>query len=270
MTLVAESDRYNFLILLERELPDHILCYYCKRLHAILDPHWFMPTYISYFRYSGKRCRNMPCLEARVQSESSHNIYSQFSFPAFQMAMKYYRQGRSYSRMLDFLSVSTCDLPGSYSVLPRIVHGSLLLRQQHRVVTAPNQRLPSSSHFYVCPHFRLALDVISDRGWDVRDRNWGGRRLPRHINLLDPRYRSELIQCRYCVTEFRLDFQLFDKGNSIIVFTKWQDLGEGKSPLDYKWACHLYNDNIEWQPKEFRRGSICAAFERKDPALFRP
>jgi hypothetical protein len=104
----------------------------------------------------------------------------------------------------------------------------------------------------------------------LRDRAWGGPMLPRYINPLDRQCQGELIQCRYCLTEFRIDFQQLDKGNSIMVFTKWQDLGEGKSPLDYKWARHLNNENLDWQRIEFRRGSVCAAFEGNDPVLVHP
>jgi hypothetical protein len=51
--------------------------------------------------------------------------------------------------------------------------------------------------------------------------------------------------------------------------TKWQDLGEGRSPLDHKWESHIAAPEYpERLPVEFVRGSICAKFEQKEHFRF--
>jgi hypothetical protein len=51
--------------------------------------------------------------------------------------------------------------------------------------------------------------------------------------------RKGLIRCEFCATEFQIDSR--EQGD-VIVFTKWQNFGEGKSPglsmaKSFVWSC---------------------------------
>src|SRR5450432_3475569 len=84
----GQLDRYKFLTLLERELPNHIVCYYCRKLHAINKAHRH--------RYSNRYYlgagRYLSCWVADLELATGLCIHDNFSFTDFQMAMKLYRQ----------------------------------------------------------------------------------------------------------------------------------------------------------------------------------
>lgn len=260
-----QLDRYKFLTLLERDLPNYILCYYCKKLHGINNAYRHI---YSNRRYLGSN-RYLQCWKADYESLTHIYIHGGFSFTVFQMTMKLYRQGLDYPKLLDLLSYKTKTYfrhgyVEQRMALARIVAGSFLIREQRIVMIPPTQPspIPWDSDFVICRHFSLMStksfdlfkDAIQRAHWDEpKDyRNWKG-----------------IIQCKYCLTEFRVDFKNFgERGNAMFV-TKWQDLGQGRSPLDHKWESHIAGRNDpEWLPVEFVRGSICATFEQKEHFRF--
>jgi hypothetical protein len=78
---------------------------------------------------------------------------------------------------------------------------------------------------------------------------------------------NRLIKCKYCFTEFRIDFKEFGKRGTAIYVTKWQDLGHDLSPLDPKWRSHISEDRLRKRVK-FDLGSICSALEGKEHVEF--
>jgi len=260
-----QLDRYKFLTLLERDLPNHIACYYCKKLHTISKAHRHL---YSNRYYSGASCY-LSCWMADLELSTCLWIHYDFSFIVFQMAMKLHRQGLDCSKLLNLLSYKTETRfrPGyveQCTALAQIVAGSLFIREQRIFIIPPTHPIPIplAPEFVICPHFRFIsaesfdhyLDIIKIAHWDK----------PK-----DYQNRDGIIQCKYCLTEFRVDFKNFGgRGNAMFV-TRWQDLGEGRSPLDHKWQSHVDGCKVRgWLPVEFDRGSICAAFEQKEHFRF--
>jgi F-box domain len=236
-------DRFKFLTLLERDLPNYITCYYCKRLHAITEAHLYKQKSIA--------GRHLLCWEADMEFVTDIFIYRGFSITVFQMTMKAYRQGLDCSRLLRLLSHKTetrfeRGCVEQSTALARIVGCSLLTREQRIFLIPPTQpvQVPLYSSFLVCIHSKFP----------------------------QPKYEKKLgsiIQCNYCLTEFRIDIKSFEEYGNAIFVTKWLDLGEGRSPLDYKLQSHVaIREGVNWLPVEFDRGSICASFEQKEHFKF--
>jgi hypothetical protein len=70
-----------------------------------------------------------------------------------------------------------------------------------------------------------------------------------------------LTQCNCCLTEFRLDFKVIG-GSKAIFVTRWKDLGNGNSLLDYKWQFHGSPRDMPTRSARLEKGSIFAAFEQ--------
>ena len=246
-----QSELYEFLTLLEPGLPDQVLCYYCKKFHAI--KHAWRHTYKNLSYYSSTSRQPPKCWSVTRKSWASSYISGNFSWTVFQMAMKRYRQGRDYTRLLDLLSyhATTSWKPGHVrqtTTLLRIVNGSLLVREQR--VFLPFQ---GDECWSACPHH------AGSHFWKyLRDSMI-------HWDKLESR-EAGLMHCEYCLTEFRLDFKAFEKEGVAMVFTKWQNLGRGLFPWDLEWCSHIYKPEARlmealWERVYFERGSISDAFE---------
>jgi hypothetical protein len=96
-----EPARFKFLSILEPGLPEHILCYHCKKLHNIRAP-------LSYrgrdFFWNLERGSLILCWKEKIYYGYPHPY---FSFSVFQMVMKRYYQGRDYSNLLNAMSRNT-------------------------------------------------------------------------------------------------------------------------------------------------------------------
>lgn len=260
-----QLDRYKFLTLLERELPGCIACYYCKKLHAINKAH----RHLYSNRYYSCAGDYSSCWIADSKLATYLYIHIDFSFTVFQMAMKLHRQGLDCSKLLSLLSYKTeTHFQDGYveqcTALTQIVAGSLFIREQRIFMIPPTQPIPIpwDLHFVICPHFPFISirtfdrygDIIQTAHWDEPKDNQNG---------------EGIIQCKYCLTEFRIDFKSFGGHGNAMFVTRWQDLGDGRSPLDHKWQSHVGGHKRgDWLPVEFDRGSICAAFEQKEHFKF--
>ena len=173
--------RYEFLMLLERELPDHIVCYHCKKLHSISQARRYI--YSTNIRYVD-RSLQLPCIGESLTAQRV--IHPYFSFNVFQMTMKRYRQGLDYSELLNLLSYETKTSPHygtetslhsgfveQCSWLFRVVGGSLLFRKQIIIMLPPTQpiMIPRELESCICPHllplwimYFLEQKHILDRG----------------------------------------------------------------------------------------------------------
>lgn len=260
---VQNLDHYEFLTLLERDLPNYILCYYCERLHAMKNAHEYV--YSNWCR----REYTLPCWQADYNAILGLYIYRDFSFPVFQMAMKLYRQGLDYSKLLKLLSHENEAYPHHGYVEHRtasskIVAGSLVIRQETRFTMPPTQPLTAlrDINVFICPHIRFRSLKIVNQHRKVRNGTyWTESRGYQNSN--------KLIKCSYCLTEFQIDFTELGKQGYAMYFRKWQDLGQGLSPLDHQWQSHISRGDLgPLQRVKFDRGSIYAAFEGKEHMEF--
>jgi hypothetical protein len=255
-------DTFKLLEVLERDLPDHIACYDCKKLHAIKDA----KRHIYSNRYFLIRPRGRPiplCWMANLDREVDSYIDPGFCFTVFQMAMKRHRQGADPSPLLD-LMLSKNEMYKDWSRttgLHHIVDGSLLVRVQtvFQVNHASIKPFLSQTGFRICPHF----------GYTMRKEPAGGTYECRRLRW-DSQENFEswgvLIQCKFCAAEFRIDTS---EQGGVMVFTRRQNLREGKSPLDCQWQSHVdgYMEGIfgkDWKRVDFQTGSICSAFEGRE------
>jgi hypothetical protein len=131
-----QLDRYKFLTLLEQDLPDYILCYYCRRLHAMKKAHQYL-----YYKRRYDKGYFVPCCKVDYRTMTDMYIHPAISFTVFRITMKLYRQGFDYSKLLKLLSYqseSRTYSNGSYSTIEKhtasskIVAGSLFIREQRR------------------------------------------------------------------------------------------------------------------------------------------
>lgn len=66
-----------------------------------------------------------------------------------------------------------------------------------------------------------------------------------------------------------LEFEQFEEKVEAVFVTKWQDLGQGRSPMDYKWQSHVARSAERlWLSVKLNRGSVYAMFERKERLRF--
>lgn len=252
---------FDFLTLLERDLPDHILCHYCKKLHAIKYAERYV--YAKGYYIGGRDGPPSDCWIADQDSGIRLNMCFNFSSTVFQMVMKRHRQGADCSSLLALFSYQAMPC-GSYVVkykeLARIVNGSLLQRSQRMYLWHSPMDMPSSLRLdlWACHHNTNFNNTEVD-GWIGRIT---GRRLAHWDEPQSGSTCGGLLQCRYCTTEYRIDFKDLGEAGVAIFFTKWHNHGEGISPEDHLWRCHLMAERgTWWKEVYFPAGSICAAFE---------
>lgn len=241
----TSDHRYKFLKLLEQDLPDHILCYYCKKLHTISKARQYVSC--------------LPYMKNRDNFLAGFYIHPRFSFVIFQMTMKRHRQGLDPSSLLNFLSFTTItlfekDYTEQYSTSIRIIADSLLFRQQQIFMIPSTQPCLLPKDLKVCPHIRLCT-----------------RRTESTLTSKVYRVGEGGMQCKYCMTEFRIDYRMYEDQGTAMFITKWMDLGQGRSPMDWQWQSHiseLWGDLCS-RTARFELGSICARFEGKEFTEFK-
>jgi hypothetical protein len=258
-------DRYEFLAALERDLPQYIVCYPCKKLHSIKKVHdydWIFPSNHS-LNWEERQCYG---------SDTTHQvgryIHDRFSYPLFRMTMELYRQGKDHSELLEILSCWTQtwsyhEVSLQRCWLARIVNGSLVIREQTTVLFPPPDRqrfdiYRALEDVRICIHRKRVYKTDFDDNWDALPRaGWK--------QLENNGYRLMVNSCGECNTEFRTDFESWgDHGDALFV-TRWMDLGEGRSHIDDTWQSHIsvpgYSPEMS-MGSAYEIGTIAAAFER--------
>lgn len=248
--------RHNMLVLLERDLPDHILCFYCDRLHSMKKARRRSHYAVGVLNSECRHNESNPTPFEPVQG---------FSSILFQMTMKRYRQGLDHSSFSRDLPYPTLKEPAFFGFIEqatssmKIVNGSFLFREQKIIsnLKAAPIPLPDMACFVICPHytFRRTGRFTDSFSPLLRDQ-WA--------DPLDHKQWKGMIECAYCYTEFRIDFREYETSNHAIYVTVWKDFGRGMSPPDSKWQSHTYRYKRERRPLNTMRGSICAAYEEED------
>ena len=247
--------RLKFLVLLQRDLRELLLCYHCEKLyHSNLKQSsntlWFSQN-------------EHPCTYADGFL---------FFFPGFgfrfqyaQMLMKLYRSGATEHMSLESLShaVSYKDVHNFLQrhVSCRIANDNLLVRQEWRILLRhgdDSERISTVCQ-QVCPHWKSILDY-----------NHLAKRVHCQMSHGLGQSCSEctgLVQCQFCSTEFivaSLDSN-WSPGGQAIYITSWKNLGSCKTPFDSRWRDHLFCiDTSIFTPTKlapFVPGSVRSAFE---------
>jgi len=255
----------RFLRLLERDLPTHIVCPHCHKLHPMSSAEHHRALGI----YSSINKPLAACWMEDLGNEVDRNIHLEFSSTIFRMAMKAHRQGHEASRFLSLLSsgparnTAWLRFGEQRTAAVRIQDGSLLVRAQ-RMFMVPSFRklpLPSYGHVDICAHIRF---------WTMTGMYKHGIQIPYADEIEGYENRQGTLCCDYCYTEFRIDFKSYGKAGNAMFITKWMDIGEGRDPSDHKFRSRLGRRRGKtWTQVTFRRGSICAAFEQKAESEFR-
>jgi hypothetical protein len=245
--------RERLLKLLERDLPDHIICGFCKKFHAINKARRHLHSNSDYFNH-------LKCWKADYESITSLYIHEEFSSSVFEMAMKRYRQGSEYSDLLDLLSLkTTTHFRHGYveqrTAAAKLIDGSLVVREQKIFMIPATQPIPFpwDASFVICPH--ISFFIIEDLNRYLRDIRVSDWKIQKgYLNG------ERVVRCRYCRSEYQIDFKQFGRRGNAMYVTKWLDLGQG--PLGYNCRSHRnIADGLPWRQIEFHSGSICATFE---------
>jgi len=248
--------RERLLQLLERDLPNHIVCASCQKLHAMKKAPRYLHSNSDYFHH-------LKCWKLDYSALTSLYIHEEFSSTIFKMTMKRYRNESDFSDLLGLLSLKTrtyCrhGYVEQRTAAAKIIDGRLLIREQKRFMIPTTQSIPFpwDANFVICPHISF---------WSTRDLGRYFRNLPAtDWKLWAGRTdRERMRQCKYCWSEYRIDFKQFGvRGNAMYV-TKWLDLGQG--PSGYRYRSHVScRDALLWLEIKFDSGSICATFEGRE------
>jgi hypothetical protein len=170
------------------------------------------------------------------------------------------------------------DFPYQCTAHARIIKGSLFFRVQHLILIPPQLSIQTIAHcfIHICPH----VGIVG------RDHE---AQLPGNIDCMitllhDLKQcirRSELRQCKYCPTEYKIGLQECGGAGIAAVITKWMELGEGRTVLDPRWWSHLstkytgshvfsqaseiHGKRLKERPiVQFEGGSIRRSFEETD------
>jgi len=150
----------RLLTLLERDLPDHIICETCNKLHTMESARRHLHSNGSYFNHS-------KCWKADSRSLTHLYIHAEFSSMLFEMAMKRSRMGSDLSDLLDLLSLEAithfCNGYVKHeTAAAKIVDGRLLICEQKRFMTPAMQPIPFLwyASFVICPHILF---------WSIKD-----------------------------------------------------------------------------------------------------
>ena len=174
------------------------------------------------------------------------------------MALKARRQGNDPADLLSLLSHKEMSYLWGFAKLctteARIFDGSLLVREQkvYMIPTTQPTPIPWYGAVGICRHVAIM---------EMSDLEWWGIRVPRGEEIHGFTNREGLISCKYCRTEFRVDFRSYGKVGNAMFVTRWMDYGEGGDEDDYRRRVRYGRGEYD-EVVEYQRGSICAGFEK--------
>ena len=238
---------------LDRDLPETVYCFICKRLRALHQRHETGPRAEQiYNRVWQGRCRWYRDYYGTF--DTSHSL---FQFDHIQMAMKLYRRG--------LVSDAKRDI-GCYFFEPRVVKDQISICPQSWIVIPEEQgSVLSRIHLrQVCPHLeRMSLThenpylmgLVCNR---------------KHLAAKEDSCEKccTLIRCRYSPTEVFITKKKClnnDAGDGVLIMTKWQELGQRLSSLEGQWRKNFECPACSCTPWPYHPddtlGSIRAGFE---------
>jgi hypothetical protein len=258
--------------LLARDLPNKIACSICLRYHHIEHAENYMPS--SYPKRVWN-VLNIPCVRDCFEGDdaSCSLIGEDFSAVLFKMAMKRYRQKHDYTEILELMSPK-----GYISCLagyPRLsetkcitVEGSLMQRLQNVLVSPDPSKWCNSGindpQLKICPHLkakqsRIGLRIVELNPADPQTH---------HNRLMSWRFIKSFVlssancgvqSCRFCKTDYRIDFKDYPRGGQAVFFTWWKDLGAWSDGENY--LRHIKGDGSFPARSSPRSGEVATKFE---------
>ncbi|KAH8808984.1 hypothetical protein F5884DRAFT_389405 [Xylogone sp. PMI_703] len=172
----------------------------------------------------------------------------------FRMIMKRHRKMLPYRKLLQLLSFKHMYLRHSpyflewISFSARICNDSLYIRRQSIFIPSINTQTNAWGR-YICPH------IYIQKG--------SGKECSYHAGSTYSPIKKGLMNCRFCRTEFQIDFKMMNGVCLFMFLTIWKDLGQGRLHLDYDWQSHINTgDNKFASEVDFELGSLCSAFEQ--------
>ncbi|CAG7969549.1 unnamed protein product [Penicillium nalgiovense] len=241
----TEYDKLEVPCRLERDLPNHFLCWSCEILHKFDRPEWYTVS----DRYSEWPSR-LPCasrweayregLHSEIRSLPFREKYAKYS-SSLQSVMRYFYCGVQYgvgTESLYHTQVSKyLDATTLFSIEPRVyqeqkekglciqIQEILLVYYVRMGLFIPKPPFPDRSspyYFWICEHF--------------------SRREMRHrVKSILSAYLSDTPMsplrgnCDKCNTDFELQMEEV-RGRLALIFTKWIILGPGAKPDDPDWG----------------------------------
>lgn len=264
------KERERFLQLLDRDLPDHLFCHRCARLH--LPKPAGVNEWGDAKQY--RRMRERQCFSEDFKAMTGHYFSYSFRFEHVQMAMKLYHLGldvKKYLKTLACVERSICGFPNLKIFDARIVSDEVITRTQHWLLWPAGQVIELSQETYPCPQVCAHLESNPYYNNDNRLTALLQCKID-HINKNQtpcPQC-TGLKQCWYCPTEMQIDVKVFEGQGTALVVTKWLAVGAGISPLDPKWRSHLRDEDFQpvREPFPFIVGTIRNAFEQQADFYF--
>jgi hypothetical protein len=240
-----------YLQLLDKDLPDQIVCRPCGRLHKMASVEWYANcAYSPHWRssdYQGDHSRPY-----HVQNCCGDG----FNTIVFQMAMKQHKLGLNCGKFLKIISQDSPPKEGKHCILRNrtdytIVQGYMIQRVQSAVINirwmtlieVPGVNFPAD----ICSHLRLdvsikSLSINKAPFFENRylwERSWykdspGQKTLER-----DDLTGSGLHRCKHCYTEVQIDLDYSSDYGLVVVCTRWKNLGSDPHHSDPIWRGHV-------------------------------
>lgn len=235
-----QRERQNFLLLLQKQFPGEIFCYYCQIIHSPDKTETEKIGKTGNAGLFGKTVKSAllsrPCSKAKM----AHNpYYKRFNFSQVQLAMKRHHLGLDPSNQLNKLSrTSSAEFKGDHTYLltsnARIFFGHLWLRSQHWILLPKNklkwptlrQRIPICCHWTEDDLYNGKIDPIACR-------------VAHKLNFACEDCVG-MHSCDKCATEIQIDTKKVE-GRHAVVVTVWKDFGVGETPFDPAWMSHWEN-----------------------------
>lgn len=263
--------RMAFLTLLDRDMLEYIVCHPCKKLHLPIqgvDTRWMHQPW-NIMRIL------RPCRLEYHRGRVIEYVHLLFEFTNFQAAMKRYRLGLPFMKYLSLLNDEYMGLaerlPYHSRTQVKVIAGSLFLRIQFIFIMSFGQipKILQGPLIGICPH--TATRHVNSHVLE------GTRCRIKHNPYLNQcRKATGLKQCLRCPTEYQVDVQECEQRGSLVVLTKWLDIGEGRGWTDFKWRSHLanmeaYRTGTEDMSTHLRElGFIRNSFEENSQRYFDP
>jgi hypothetical protein len=223
----VNTSSQNKLALLNRlalDLPNHIVCFSCERLHNMEN----LCRYNSSTYGAGSTVRQydtlrLPACVSQDRKLGTWMVTTVYGTTAFKMAIKRSQNLPECTNLLDIMSRATPKtIKESIYVRQfreecRVVQGCLMHRLQSVHILRKNSTGPLFEHDQsfeiICQHTWLGVGGVKIESGVVR-------------------------RCQNCRTEYRIDFKYYENHGSAVFFTRWKDLGPG--PESEVWMQHIY------------------------------